>query len=389
MKLSKFLGLNNVQPTERLKPGELVEALNVDIDGDGAIARRAGYVSDSATEHRNVFEASTFTLATKGAAGDLVNAGTGAVLHAALGHSPRVWYLELPDGKVIYSNGVANGVVTAAARTAYGVPIPVGIGAAAQLAGTLPAGDYRWAITHVRLSDGREGAPLYSAPVTLTDGGITLTGLPTLADHRSNLYLTTANGEKFYFAGTTVGSMFAFTGPNELLQGLMLVDQLSPPRVGTHMAFWRGRVLLAVGNTLRASQHQRLDLFDEEKDVRQFPSNITMVQPVEGGIWVGTETELAWLEGVQFDQLAYSRALTGRVVPGSGVRVDGDQVRRGQGMGSRTAALCIADGNLVACFADGAAVRITDGRYETDATEVWATFRKQGDTPQYMAVVRA
>ena len=41
---------------------------------------------------------------------------------------------------------------------------------------------------------------------------------------------------------------------------------------------------------------------------------------------------------------------------------------------------------LVAGFAGGQVVRLTEGRYQTSATEVCATFREIDGVPQYMAV---
>lgn len=49
--------------------------------------------------------------------------------------------------------------------------------------------------------------------------------------------------------------------------------------------------------------------------------------------------------------------------------------------------LCIAGGEVVAGFAGGQTVSLTDGRYCTDVQEVCATFRDlPGVGPQYLAV---
>ena len=61
-------------------------------------------------------------------------------------------------------------------------------------------------------------------------------------------------------------------------------------------------------------------------------------------------------------------------------------VQRGQGTGQGAAMLCIAGRGIVAGFSDGGIVRMTEGRYTTDAAEVDATFRMVNGAPQYLAV---
>lgn len=386
--LDRFSGINNVLPTESLTPAPktnitpLAEATNVDIDTVGKLSRRLGYSAASAVCHKNVHQADGFMLATS-AGGNLVNAGTAAVLSASLGVA-RVWYTNLPDGRTTFSNGLIQGIAGAAAATGWGVPIPATLGTAADVSGALFPGEYRWRLTYVRTSDGLEGGPAYSAPLTVASGGITLSGLPVLAGHSINVYLTSHNdGGPGFLAGNTTGSMFAFIGANALLQQACKTHLLSPPPVGTLSAFWRGRALLAVGSVLHASLPHQWELFDLARDVKQFTAPITLVQPVDGGIFVGTETELAFLSGTEFDKLGYTRAIAGRTVLGSGVTVPGELL---PGDSSSTGMVCICAGVLVAGYASGAVARVTEGRYTTAVTEVAATFRMQGRTPQYVAI---
>ena len=163
-------------------------------------------------------------------------------------------------------------------------------------------------------------------------------------------------------------------------------DNLRPAPAGTVTAFWRGRVLVAVGPVLYASKTNGWESFDFRRDFKQFSAPITLIQPVDGGVFVGTEQELAFLSGTEFDKLAYVRVLDGPTVLGSGVAVRGELVQRGQGTGQGAAMLCIAGRGIVAGFSDGGIARMTEGRYATDVTEVAATFRMVGGTPQYLAV---
>lgn len=393
--LQKFTGLNNVLPVQELAATDLSAASNVDLDLAGRVRRRDGHTAASVVDHRNVFEArGGFTLATRGAGGDLVNVDSNTVLHAGLGHTPRVWYSPLPDGRTRYSNGVSQGVINAAgtARAVWGVPLPNLAGVAAvDTAGQLRPGKYQWALSHVRLADGIEGGPEYAVgAVDVVAGGLSFTGIPVPAGYRTNVYITSSYGGERYLAGSTVNGLFAFTGPNEALQLRCLTDFMLPAPAGRLVAFWRGRDLVAVGSALFASRPHSWELFDLRRDFKPFSAPITLVQPVDGGIWVGTEQELTFLSGSKWDDLARVVKVTGPVVLGSGVSVPGEQIRNGDGRAQGDCMVCIADGWLVAGTPDGGLIPLTTGRYRTAATEVAATFRMVGTAPeqipQYIAI---
>ena len=110
------------------------------------------------------------------------------------------------------------------------------------------------------------------------------------------------------------------------------------------------------------------------------------MQPVDDGIYVGTEKDLVFLSGTTWDQLAFVPTQRGPVVPGSGVTAPGDRVKLGDGSGAGTAMLCIAGGEIVAGFGGGQTTRLTGNRYKSAATEVCAAFREVNGIPQYLAI---
>lgn len=389
---AKFSGINNVLPSERLRPEPrtgitaLAAALNVDVGRDGELRRRSGYSQLAATCHQNLHQAEGFMLATCN--GDLTAIwpnGTRTVLYPALG-STRVWYCNLPDGRTTFSNGLICGITDGLTAIDWGVPVPPSIGALTSVPGQLLPGDYQYQLTYVRLSDGREGGPQYSNPTPVPDGGIVLTGLPVLDGHKINVYLTSHNSGDAYLAGSTTNGLFSYTGPNDALMLPCRTDYLQPAPAGTVAAFWRGRVLTAAGSVLYASRTNQYELFDVRRDFKQFTAPITLVVPVDDGLYVGTEDELAFLSGTEWDKLAYKQVVAGRVVLGSGVAVRGELIQQGEGAGLGSAMICIADRVLVAGFSGGNVLRMTEGRYTTDVLEVAATFRQTASGPQYLAV---
>lgn len=378
----KFTGINNVLPTERLKPTELVTAMNVNFGLDGEASRREGYSVVDPTCHKNLHQGEGFMLATCN--GDLKAVG-GATLYPSLGVT-RVWYCNLPDGRTTFSNGLINGITDGTTTTGWGIPVPTSIGTVTPISGDLYPGDYQYQLTYVRLSDGLEGGPAYSNPIALPDGGFYVSGLPTRAGYKINVYLTSHDSDNGYLAGSTTGTTFSYIGANDHLTLPCRTEFIEPAPAGTVTAFWRGRVLVADGQTLWASKPHLWEYFDKRRDFKQFPAQITMIQPVDDGVYIGTTEMLYFLSGTEFDKLQQVQVLRGTVVLGSGVVVPGKKIKVGDGVGSGSAMICIADKQLVAGFSGGQVARLTEGRYQTDVTEVWATFREVAGVPQYVAV---
>lgn len=381
----KFLGINNVLSPRMIAMGQLQSATNVDVTRAGKVRRRDFLAVVSADSLHSIFRSDGGRLL--GVAGsDLVVADTGGVLAEGVGTS-RMWFLNLPGDRVAYSNGAAFGVIDGGVARAWGVPTPPADAAAQSVPGGLHPGDYSYWLTYVRTSDGLEGAPRIMAPVTLPDGGLVLTGLPQLVGHSINVYLSPQFGGEAYLAGNAAGSVFSFTGASDKLVMPCRTMQAFQPPAGRLLACWRGRVLVAAGSVLYASMPGRYESFDVRRDYKVFDSTITLVQPVTGGIYVGTEKELAFLAGSNFDELAFSRSTPGRVVLGSGASVDGGEILLGDGTGQGDAMICIVDGALAAGFSDGTMRVMTEGVYQTAVIEVSASFRKSSNgDPLYIAV---
>lgn len=380
-----FTGINNVQPAHRLSGKDLLAAENVDIGLTGEITRRGGLALVDERCHKNLHQAPGFMLATVGPVLTAIHPdGARHVIHPAMG-SDRVWYCDLPDGRVAYSNGLIQGVTDGLAGRERSVPAPQGLGAPDFGFGQLHPGNYRYHLSHVRLSDHLEGPAISSEPIAISQGGLHLDALPVLDGHAINVYLSGKDGEGAYLAGSTTEATFQYVGNNAalVLPCRTLGAQSFP--VGTITAFWRGRVLVAQGNVLWASRPNAPHLSDW-RDFKQLAGKITAIQPVDDGIYVGTDQDLLYLGGTTWDGLVYQPTKRGPVVLGSGVAVRGDKVKFGDGAGSGMAMLCIAGGELVAGFNQGQTTSLTANRYKTDVQEVCATFREVDGIPQYLAI---
>lgn len=380
-----FTGINNVLPEHRMGSGDLLLAQDVDIGLTGEVTRRAGLTVVSEQCHKNLHQAHSFMLATCGSALTAIHPdGARHVIHPALG-SGRVWYCDLPDGRTTYSNGLIHGVTDGRAGVERSVALPESLGLPDQCFGALHPGQYRYTLSFVRLTDRLEGPAISSEPLMVAQGGLRLDGLPELEGHAVNVYLSGKDGEGAYLAGTAKGPSFEFTCDNTALVLPCRTLGAEPFPVGTITAFWRGRVLVAQGNVLWASRPMAPHLSDW-RDFKPLPAPITAIQPVEDGVYVGTEQDLVFLAGTDWEQLAYVPTKRGPVVLGSGVSAPGHRIKLGDGTGGGQAMLCIAGGEVVAGFAGGQTASLTADRYRTAVKEVCATFREVNGIPQYLAV---
>lgn len=386
-----FTGINNVVPAHRLKGSDLLEAQDVDIGLTGEVSRRSGFAEVADTCHKNLhnahgYPATGFQLATTGDALVAIHPnGDRYTIHPSLG-SGRVWYCDLPDGRTTFSNGLLHGITDGFTGREHGVAPPDSLGVPDSAFGALHPGSYRYELTMRRLADGVESPSITSEPFAITQGGIRLDGLPQRDGHEVLVHLTHQNGEVAFLLGSTTTGSFEWGGKNEDIPvSPCRTTGTQPFPVGTITAYWRGRLLVAVGNTIWASRPGNPHL-SEWRAFKQFSADVTLIQPVDDGIYAGTAEDLIWLGGATWETLAYRATLTGSVVLGSGVAAPGDQLRLGEGSGAGTAMVCIAGGNVVAGFSGGVISNLTDKRYRTAVTEVAATFRLTNDIPQYIAI---
>lgn len=380
-----FTGINNVQQEHRLSGSDLIDAVNVCIGLTGEVTRRGGFVLTDPGCHKNLHQGASFMLATTG--DQLVAMHPGGarhVIHPALGPE-RVWYCDLPDGRTTFSNGLIHGVTDGLTGAERSVPTPPTLGSAGQVLGALHPGHYRYHLTYMRLTDRLESPAVSSAPVALEQGGLRLDNLPQLDGHAINVYLSGQDGEGAYLAGTTTERSFEYVDNNAALVLPCRTLEAEPFPVGTITAYWRGRVLVAQGNLLWASRPSALHLSDW-RDFKQLAGQITAIQPVDDGVYVGTDQDLVFLGGATWDELAYQPTRRGPVVRGSGVAVRGDRLKLGDGAGTGMAMVCIAGGEVVGGFNGGQTFSLTANRYRSAVQEVRATWREVNGIPQYLAV---
>ena len=85
--------------------------------------------------------------------------------------------------------------------------------------------------------------------------------------------------------------------------------------------YWRGRLLVARGTTLYFSQPLRYGLGDPRTDFVQEAHKITLLEPVENGVFVGTKAGVFFYAGTSPKD--WARTKTGALAPiaGTGTKV--------------------------------------------------------------------
>ena len=376
MKIKEFRGINNVTDRTRLATGDLTAATNVDVGARGNLYTRPARTRIATGRAGSVRKWNGEVLALLD--NNLVALSeSGTVLRTiydTLGYT-RVWYEELPDGRMAFSNGLINGLISpGGVAVPWGIPTPVDTGSGV-------AGPTRYQITYVRNSDGREGPPAYSPDRIDTTQSIV--GLPVLAGHTINVYFA-PYGEQAFYAGSTTTDTFTQTAPQLGVQ--YLGTGLSAPPVGTQLTVWRSRVLIADGKVLWATRPMQPELCDMTADFIQMPDRITLVHGTNSGVFVGTDKDVHFLAGETFGALSSNQIINGPATLGSLVPIDASRLKpEAQPKGPLNAALCIVNGAITMLTDSGSVVPLTAETYKRTLTEVYATTRVRNGFVQYIA----
>ena len=72
---------------------------------------------------------------------------------------------------------------------------------------------------------------------------------------------------------------------------------ISPAPIGSHIAMYMGRMLVAKGHSLYVSEYLDPHSFELHRNYYSFGSDIIMVRPVEGGIYVSDEAGVYFMSG--------------------------------------------------------------------------------------------
>lgn len=387
----QFLGLRNNVTADNFGREDLVAALNVDIDDSLAISRRKGYSAPvTSAIDRALWASGSICLGVgSNALKQVLPDYSTIILRTGLTAARRLSYAAVGD-RVFYSNGVEKGCVRDAADHSWGLAVP-GVPVATTTGGTLPAGEYQYAVTYLR-EDGQESGTGRAGTITLAAiGGIALSSIPVSDDvtvtHKV-IYLSPTGGETLYRVGVIMNAETTFA-IRELRTGAspLITQFLLPPPAGDEIAYWNGYLLVGKQDRIYPSEPYAPELFDWRK-ATPLLSRVTMIAPVTDGIWLGLADRIVWLQGSTPETWAYKTKAEYGVIPGTLAYADTGVTGDGKNTGDMAAFFATARG-LCAGLPGGQMINFTDGRFAYPMQETGAGIvRQQQGINQFVCTLR-
>ena len=395
----KFLGINNVDPPERLKNdsegSELRAAVNVDIDKTGRVSRRDGYVKRYAgTNTHSLWSNGRVTLFVEDGTLKSLDTETwqATAIRTGMTRFGKVAYQDV-FGDVYYTDGNQTGVYTReGVDTVMGIPTPPTKPVLVPGSGILPAGWYGVVFTAVD-GAGRESGPTFAEFVELpNEGSIEVSGLPTVVAGASgiNIYMTKPGGDVFYkhtsvnFAGMPASVTLSSLPTGHILR----TKDLQPMPAGHMLMFHQQRLYVAADYVVYFSEPYNYGLTNIVKNFIQMPSRITMMQPVEDGFFISSEDEGVYIvNGRDPEQFSMRKVSDYHAVEGTGVEVPRETFQ--EGSGGRVCMWVSKDG-IYAGMQGGSVKNLTQGKYAVrHGEEGIAVFRNKDGINQVLNVVKA
>ena len=388
---SSFMGLRNNVDEASFGREDLATALNVDVLDDLGVSRRKGFSSALTTAvDRSLWASGDVCLGVGTNTLKLVNPDYSVkTLLTGLTAERPLSYTAVGD-RVFWSNGVQKGVVQGGANRSWGVDVPDQPVATAG-AGELLAGLYQYAVTYLR-SDGQEsGASLAGVVSLASTGGIVMSSIPVSIDtsvtHKA-IYATSVGGETLYQAGVVTNATTSFAIREPRMGASPLLTQfLQPPPAGDHVAYQNGYLLVANGARLYPSEPYAPELFDYRKAL-PFLGRVTMVAPVKGGVWIGTDSQIGWLAGDTPEVWDFKVKADYGVIPHTLWFADAGVIGDGQAIGEM-AALFASKRGLCVGLPGGRLMNLTESRFAYPVMDVGAGIvRRHRGTNQFLVTLQ-
>lgn len=165
---------------------------------------------------------------------------------------------------------------------------------------------------------------------------------------------------------------------------------LGKPPLATALTYYNGRIYLAQGRTLWATEMFAYNLVDKTKNFMMFEHDITMLGTVADGIYVGTTAGVWFVDGtISGGGMKRRPVMDTGVIPGSMASVPKELANPPQVGNDVNVSICfMTDAGF--CIADdgGTAYNLTEDKYFfPGAQRAAAMFRRQDGYNTYVAVL--
>jgi hypothetical protein len=168
------------------------------------------------------------------------------------------------------------------------------------------------------------------------------------------------------------------------LQSPLDTQFLEPALPGHLLAYYRGHLLVALGNLLFHSQPHAYELFD----VRQylpFPSRLTLLAPVDDGVFVGTAQQTLFLAGRGPDDWEVQVKAPYGAIPGTLAYAPASLVKQAEHQGEARVAFWLSAQGICLGLNGGAVLNLTQ-HYQVSPGAAGAGLFRRGPRSQYLAL---
>jgi hypothetical protein len=282
-------GMNNRQEDFALPKGTARNAVNADFDNMGRGKRRAGYtLVYSGINVRHGYESPIGSFIVEGA--DLKSWDGGATATTIFsGVFGEICTFDYFNGVVYFSDGiVSKKIKTGGVVADWGMSRP-GDATLSSTTGLLDAGVYLGAISHINSLGEESGASTMVSIKITANRGIVFT-LPSMQEAQADsycLYLSTANGSTLYKVAETSGSSYTVSLAGYDSGKILDLEFHDAPPAGRIIRHFRGRNYIADDTGLVwYTDADDLDHVDMRNNYFQYPAPVTVMEPVDGGIFI-------------------------------------------------------------------------------------------------------
>ena len=305
------LGIDLRSGETSIPRGAVRRADNVDITADGTFSRRTGYeVGVAGSGFHSMFAGSRGQVVVKGSVAHIFNPDTfGLSVACDIGSEAPVDFAEINKHLFLGNEAslwwIPNDEVS---PRRVGVLPPNSLPHIAETNGSLLAGTYSVAVSRVD-ERGEESATVLVGQIALPNGGgILLSGMAMDLDAMIRVYITPPDGEVMYLSEEFSGAFTTFAATQRPDGATRSTQHLVPMKPGTFLAGQGGRLYSAAGNTLYFSEALRYGLYDPRYNFIEFSGNIRFLSAVDGGLFIGDDRGVWFLDGKEPSKAGLSLA---------------------------------------------------------------------------------
>jgi hypothetical protein len=309
-------GINNRANSKSVPDGFVRDLVNLDPLVGGELGLRAGYEQQyAASDARGAMAIGSHILFADGA--DLVcfdtDTGTPHVL-AQIDSGGRLVGSVLNE-ELFFCTATESMRFDGSTLRAWGVPTVLDQSVPTVTGGGLLAGSYQAAMTLVN-AQGEEGATVNPVQITVNDESGLLFSFPGIpAGCTVRLYVSPSSAETLYLQYEGVDEFIVTTLRDDTARLETL--NLRSPVGGDHIASLGSVLLIADGKTLWHTLAMIPHLMDQSKNFFQYPSAISVVLQVDGGVFVCAD-KTYFLTAPESGDVVQNKKLEFGAVPGTG-----------------------------------------------------------------------